>query len=147
MHLDMLTYGDISSREAADIAGHVHQLLPAQGLVKSDSWPALGRVYSLSSVQGQGGAEEGSQEMGAEAAAAASNGSSDASAAAAAAGSGPVWVTYLPDNPNPSNSNHAVYYWVQVSWATITINVFGQLGPCGSASMRLQVRLFFIDSG
>lgn len=23
-------------------------------------------------------------------------------------------VTYQPDNPNPSNSNHAVYYLLQV---------------------------------
>jgi hypothetical protein len=115
MHLDMLAYGNISSSEAAHVASRVHKLLPAQGLVNPDSWPPLGMVYSLSSsVLPQGRAEEDSGRMECEAGSTASSFSRDVSAAAAA-GSGPVCVTYLPDNPNPSNSNHAVYYWVQVS--------------------------------
>jgi hypothetical protein len=38
-------------------------------------------------------------------------------------GVGPVYVTYLPDNPNPSNSNHAVYYCIQVRCSTKTAQI------------------------
>lgn len=111
MHLDMLAYGNISSSEAADIAGRVHQLLPAQGLASPDSWPPLGRVYSLSGPVGPEAGVEREAAAGSDLPAAASCSTGTASAAAGGGG-GPV--TYLPDNPNPSNSNHAVYYCVQV---------------------------------
>jgi hypothetical protein len=146
MHLDMLTYGNISSSEAGDLAGKLQQLLPAQGLVDPGVWPPLGRVYSLShlaftdsvaestaafpatataseelpashtvSVQSMPSKQCG--ETGAAAAAAEEEEEEEEVVSGSSAGrtrAGPVVVTYLPDNPNPSNTNSAVYYWVQV---------------------------------
>lgn len=121
MHLDMLAYGNISSSEAAGIAGRVQQLLPAQGLASPDSWPPLGRVYSLSGLVGPEAGADREAAAGSDLTAAASCSTSTASASASAsagasagAGGGGGPVTYLPDNPNPSNSNHSVYYWLQV---------------------------------
>lgn len=120
MHLDMLAYGNVSSSEAIDIAARVHKLLPAQGLGNPDSWPALGKVYSLCSGKFElgGNGEDAavpSHPADSQSQAAALAAAAAAVTASAEASSGPVCVTYLPDNPNPSNSNHAVYYWVQVS--------------------------------
>jgi len=135
MHLDMLCYGNISSSEAADIAHRVHQLLPAQGL-SPGTWPALGRVLSISPLRFSGGQAadcldgdtDAMQDAEAAVAAAAgresvqgSGGQASGSAVDAQGGAGfsptgfgPLCVTYLPTNPNPSNSNHAVYYLIQV---------------------------------
>jgi hypothetical protein len=124
MHLDMLAYGNISSSEAAEIAARVQQLLPAQGLVNPSSWPALGRVYSLSTLLGFSSSARDTETVhtvsgvgkpnAAAATAATAAGAAAAAKEGAAEGAGPVCVTYLPDNPNPSNSNHALYYCIQV---------------------------------
>jgi hypothetical protein len=143
MHLDMLTYGNISRSEAADLAGRLQQLLPAQGLVNPGVWPPLGRVYSLSplalsaratdslaaataaahqelpashtvSMQSMPSKQCGETGAAAAAAAAVEEEEGASGSSAGSSGPGPVVVTYLPDNPNRSNTNNAVYYCVQV---------------------------------
>lgn len=131
MHLDMLAYGNISSSEATDLAGRLQQLLPAQGLADPACWPPLGRVFSLSplSFTGDGGTaagEEGAALGGCEAASpaaavsamevdsAAATGEAEGEGGSSSGGCGGALCVYLPENPNPSNSNNAVYYWVQV---------------------------------
>jgi secreted Zn-dependent insulinase-like peptidase len=141
LHVDMLAYGNVSQQEAAEVVRQLQQQLKPQGLPVG-CWPPAGKVLCLSPPAGpqleaaaikeqQGGrcsdaAAVVQQPWGLAAAAAAEGLPEDqlqrqqpthapnSTAAAAANSCAAVYVTHLPANPNPSNSNSAVYYTVQL---------------------------------
>jgi secreted Zn-dependent insulinase-like peptidase len=147
LHVDMLAYGNISQQEAAEVVRQLQQQLKPQGL-PAGCWPPAGRVLCLSPLAGlqsaaalvaeQQGGRDGSvaavvQQPWGVAAAAAAEGLPEeqlqlqppphvpdsSTTAAEPNGKAAVYVTYLPVNPNPSNSNSAVYYTVQLGPDTI----------------------------
>jgi secreted Zn-dependent insulinase-like peptidase len=152
LHVDMLAYGNISHQEAAEVVRQLQQQLKPQGL-PAGCWPAAGNVLCLSPRAGlqwaaaamaeQQGGRNGNaaavvQQPWGVAAATAAEGvtgeqlqlqqppcvSADSSTTAAVtSGAAAVYVRYLPVNPNPSNSNSAVYYTVQLGPDTITTAV------------------------
>eukprot|EP00878_Enallax_costatus_P010944 GHUV01011431.1.p1 GENE.GHUV01011431.1~~GHUV01011431.1.p1 ORF type:complete len:705 (+),score=247.42 GHUV01011431.1:138-2252(+) len=140
LHVDMLAYGNISRQEADDLVVQLQQQMKPQGL-PAGVWPPAGRVLCLSPVSHtdvagsaadsqHGGLHKDSQ-LAAEAMA--GPGFVDADRAAAAGSyldysaasnySSNVLVTYLPDNPNPCNSNSAIYYTVQLGPDSVQTSV------------------------
>ncbi|KAF6262496.1 Metalloenzyme, LuxS/M16 peptidase-like protein [Scenedesmus sp. NREL 46B-D3] len=141
LHVDLLAYGNIGQKEAAELVREVQQQLQPQGL-PPHCWPPASEVLCLSRVAGvqlepslsspaaaaaQGVGKEGgvtAEVQQPQAAAARGQAGEqlrsqqalapDGMAAAAAGDSAAVYITYVPVNPNPSNSNSAVYYILQL---------------------------------
>lgn len=129
LHIDMLAYGNISSQEAADLVVQLQQQLKPQGL-PAGVWPPAGRVLCLSPVSNtgtqlftahkHGGQGEGSQQVQLTADPVDPTDDNGVTAScssellAASSCSSNVLVTYLPEDPNPSNSNSAIYYTIQI---------------------------------
>ncbi|KAI8465691.1 MAG: hypothetical protein J3K34DRAFT_395999 [Monoraphidium minutum] len=126
MHVDMLVYGNLSADEARALAAAARRALRPAGLHPC-LW-ARGRVLDLSpSVWPL----ERAGWLAAPAAAAAAAGGGCIGAGAAWVGGGRpleggrrgVSVVYRPDNPNPSNKSHALYYLLQVGPDDVTQQV------------------------
>jgi secreted Zn-dependent insulinase-like peptidase len=119
LHVDMLAYGNISQHEASEVVKVLQQQLQPQGLPQG-CWPPASPVLCLSPLlQLQDDSSAPSTVADEEAAAAAdavqqASAAANGTAAASANGRAAVHVTYVPANPNPSNSNSAIYYIVQL---------------------------------
>lgn len=149
LHVDMLAYGNISRQEAAELVAQVQQQLNPKGLPPG-CWPPAGRVLCLSPLPAAAAAaaggvtgkhQDGQPCNGAASWAAAAVAASEAAGRTAdlqqpallhgsvedkgaqPPSTGAVYVTYLPSNPNPSNSNSAIYYTVQLGPDAVELSV------------------------
>lgn len=116
LHVDMLAYGNISSQEVLALMSQLQQQLKPQGL-PAGLWPPAGRVLKLgpdSSPATDGVEEANSRSAAASSVAAEGEGWCNQQASPACSNGCNVFITYLPDNPNPCNSNSAIYYMVQL---------------------------------
>lgn len=132
LHVDMLAYGNISRQEVKQLLLQVQQQLRPQGLLDPGSWPAAGRVYCLSPAVAAASADSRQQTSASRA------GDEDcaecdidapgttvttapeaANEVEAKTTSGVPYICYVPDNPNPANSNHAMCYTAQLGPDTV----------------------------
>ncbi|GBF97149.1 insulin-degrading-like metalloprotease [Raphidocelis subcapitata] len=122
-HCDMLCYGNLSSDEARALASDARRALGAPRGLHGCVWSAVrGRAVDLSPCVWPPASPAWLGAPLAAAREAAAAGAAFPGAAAAWVGGGRaleggrrgVAVTYLPENPNPANKNHALYYYLQV---------------------------------
>jgi len=143
LHVDMLVYGNMSGREAMQLAGCVRTALAPGGLhpcmwthgrvvdLSPTVWPLasadwlqqpllVAQQQQQQQQQQQAGAAAAAQGKGVAAAGAAGGGCASADAVWVGGGRAlegarrGVSVVHRPVNPNPANKNHAIYSLLQV---------------------------------
>jgi secreted Zn-dependent insulinase-like peptidase len=141
LHLDMLAYGNISRPEVQQLVQQVQQQLRPQGLPDLGSWPAAGRVFCLTPAAAT--FVESMQQNLSSAAANEDCAEHDCTIPSTAVPTAPEaakgddatcgapYICYLPTNPNPANSNHAMCYTAQLGpdsvQCSVLLDLFVQL--------------------